>query len=59
MADAFGDDLFSAFDEDASSDRAVPVITSQEPVDIKDPSDSDSGKRYAMYCLHTNFGSHQ
>ena len=59
MADAFGDDLFSAFDEDASSDRAVPVITSQEPVDSKDQSESDSSKRYPMYCLYTNFGSHQ
>ena len=58
MADAFGDDLFSAFDEDASSDRAVPVITSQEAVDSKDQADSDSGKRYAMYCLNINFGSH-
>ena len=33
MADAFGDDLFNVFDEDATSSRPVPTLEVEENVD--------------------------
>ena len=45
MADGFGDDLFSAFDEDSSSSRPVPALDSRKDENTTDEPEDDSSKR--------------
>ena len=47
MAEAFGEDLFSAFDEDASTSRPLPSTSSRDDhSDDKVKSEDDSNKRF-------------
>lgn len=45
MGDAFGDELFSAFDDDSSSSRPIPSTSKDDEAERKDTLEDDSGKR--------------
>ena len=53
MADAFGDDLFSAFDEDSSSSRPVPTTSTADDDDKNETLENDSSKRLVIYTAQS------